>query len=65
MLCFFFFSLGILGFNMTMNANASSEGKYGVYFFDDCKDHNDSLGCKRCLNWISDYHPEVSELLLQ
>ncbi|XP_042875510.1 receptor-type guanylate cyclase Gyc76C-like isoform X2 [Penaeus japonicus] len=47
----------ILGFNMTMNVNASSEGKYSVYYFSLCPDRgNDTYNCSRCLYKISDYY---------
>ncbi|XP_042220127.1 receptor-type guanylate cyclase Gyc76C-like isoform X2 [Homarus americanus] len=57
--------LSILGFNMTMNSNASSEGKYSVYYFSKCPDPTeDSLNCSRCLYKISDYYSENSSLML-
>lgn len=47
----------ILGFNMTMNQNAASEGKYSVYYFSQCPDSsNDTYNCSKCLFKISDYY---------
>ncbi|XP_045131780.1 receptor-type guanylate cyclase Gyc76C-like isoform X2 [Portunus trituberculatus] len=51
----------ILGFNMTMNNNATSEGKYSVYLFSDCPKHIPS-NCSLCLHKISDYHSENRSL---
>lgn len=48
---------------MTMNVNASSEGKYSVYYFSDCPDRSvDTFQCSKCLYKISDYYSEVSWL---
>ncbi|KAK3879434.1 hypothetical protein Pcinc_015987, partial [Petrolisthes cinctipes] len=53
----------ILGFSMTMNTNASSEGNYSVYFFSDCPHSNiDTLNCSKCLHKISNYYQENSSL---
>lgn len=51
----------ILGFNMTMNSNATSEGKYSVYLFSDCPPDAYS-NCSLCLHKISDFHSENRSL---
>ncbi|XP_050739311.1 receptor-type guanylate cyclase Gyc76C-like isoform X4 [Eriocheir sinensis] len=51
----------ILGFNMTMNINATSEGKYSVYLFSECPSAN-TFNCSLCLHKISDYHSENRSL---
>nr|ABC94531.1 receptor guanylyl cyclase II +9 isoform [Gecarcinus lateralis] len=51
----------ILGFNMTMNINATSEGKYSVYLFSDCPNAT-TTNCSLCLHKISDYHSENRSL---
>ncbi|XP_071513605.1 receptor-type guanylate cyclase Gyc76C-like isoform X3 [Panulirus ornatus] len=54
----------LLGFNLTMNVNASSEGKYSVYYFSDCPDLSmDKFHCTKCLYKISDYYSENSSLM--
>ncbi|XP_069939156.1 receptor-type guanylate cyclase Gyc76C isoform X4 [Cherax quadricarinatus] len=56
--------LSLLGYNMTMNVNASSEGKYSVYYFSDCPNSSlDLYQCSKCLYNISDYYSENSSLM--
>nr|XP_045603831.1 receptor-type guanylate cyclase Gyc76C-like isoform X2 [Procambarus clarkii] len=53
----------ILGFDMTMNINASSEGKYSVYYFSNCRNSNQDVQCSKCLYKISDYYNENSSIM--
>ncbi|XP_068223706.1 receptor-type guanylate cyclase Gyc76C-like isoform X3 [Palaemon carinicauda] len=54
----------ILGFNISMDANASSEGSYSVYYFSKCDDKLKKYNCSKCLMKISDYYSENHSLEL-
>ena len=52
---------GILGYNMKLDLNVQSQGKYSIYLLDDCtaklkKEWKDK--CSKCLVNIANYEPE-------
>ncbi|XP_066986545.1 receptor-type guanylate cyclase Gyc76C-like isoform X3 [Macrobrachium rosenbergii] len=54
----------ILGFNISMDVNASSEGSYSVYYFSNCDEKQKLYNCSKCLIKISDYYSENHSLKL-
>ncbi|KAK7023426.1 hypothetical protein SK128_027218 [Halocaridina rubra] len=53
----------VLGYDITMDVNASSEGKYSIYYFNKCDLDNQTYNCSKCLTKISDYYSGNASLM--